>query len=140
MSAIAESRMSLKRLIICQSFSIMHTRFDFIVFNEIKWLYAFAKYTTLKFLTKPQSAQSTYVNKLVLTPFSAFDIKCKKLNAKNFWRFIFRSFRRVSFSYSLKIAPDHGGGGRVVPRPPILFRIFVDYVTIFNSSPKQHLR
>ena len=40
----------------------------------------------------------------------------------------------MSFSYLPKIPPDHGGV------PPILFRIFVDYVTIFNSNLMQHLR
>ena len=33
-----------------------------------------------------------------------------------------------------------GGGGEVPPMPPIQFLILVDHVTIFNSSPMQHLR
>ena len=51
-----------------------------------------------------------YVNKLILTPFSPFDVKCKKLNAKNLWKCIFWASRRVSFSYFPKIALDHGRG------------------------------
>ena len=39
------------------------------MFDEIKWLCAFAKYSALKFITKLQSA---FVNKLILTPFSPF--------------------------------------------------------------------
>ena len=49
------------------------------MFDEIKWLCAFAKYTTLKFTTEPQS---TYVNKLILTLFSSFGIEFKKILAK----------------------------------------------------------
>ena len=29
---------------------------------------------------------TTYVNELILTMFGPFDIKCKKLNAKNLWK------------------------------------------------------
>ena len=44
------------------------------MFDEIKWLSVFAKHTTLKFITEPQSL---YVNKLILTLFHLV------LNAKN---------------------------------------------------------
>ena len=57
--------MFLKRMISCQSFSIMWPRFyviglfsNHVVFDEIKWLYAFAEYITLNFITKPQSMMS----------------------------------------------------------------------------------
>ena len=81
-----------------------------------------------------------YINKLILTPFTPFDIKCKKFNVKKF----FRVSRRVNFSYFPKITLNHWGGGvwgcGGGGVPPIPFRIFVDYVTIFNSSPMQLLR
>ena len=35
----------------------------------------------------------------MLTPFSPFDIKCKKINKKNLWKCIFRASRRVSFIF-----------------------------------------
>ena len=40
----------------------------------------------------------TCVSEVILTLFSPFDIKCKKHNAKNFWKCIFRASRRMSFS------------------------------------------
>ena len=52
---------------------------------------------------------------------------------KNLRKCVFTASMRVSVSYFLKVAIDHGGF------PPIPFRIFVD-VTIFTSSPMQHLR
>ena len=48
---------------------------NYVVFDEIKWLYAFTKYTT-----KIYSKTTTYVNELILTPSSPFNIKCKILN------------------------------------------------------------
>ena len=81
----------LYRLIFELCYVLMKLKFD-----EIKWLSTSARYTTLKFITKPQS---TYVNKLILTPFSPSGIKCKKLDAENLWKCIFRATRRVSFSY-----------------------------------------
>ena len=56
-------------------FDFIDSFLNYLAFNEIKWLCAFNKYTTQKLLTKPQC-----VNELILTPFSPFDIKCKKLN------------------------------------------------------------
>ena len=58
-----------------------------------------------------------------------FDIKCKKkFNAKILWKYIFRTSRRVSISYFPKVALNHEG----LPLTP--FRIFMDHVTVFNSS------
>ena len=99
------------------------------MFDEIKWLCVFAKYTTLKFITEPQSL---YVNKLILTPFSPFGIECKKLIAENLWKCIFRASRRATFSYFSTRSWE------VTPTTP--FRIFVDYVAIFNAIPMQNLR
>ena len=60
-------------------------------------------------------------------------------NVKNLWNCIFRASRRASFSYFRKVALDNvcvfGRG-----EPLILFRVFMDHVTIFNSSSMQHLR
>ena len=108
----------------------------------MKSLCAFAKYTTQKFITNPTAI---CVNGLILTPICPFDIKCKKLNAKNLWKFIFRAYRRVTFFIFFKFALDHeggggGGGGGGGVCFPIPFRIFVDHVTIFSLSPMQHLR
>ena len=47
-----------------------------------------------------------YINDLILTP---FDIKCKKHNAKNPWKCIFKAPRRVSFSYFPKAVSNHRG-------------------------------
>ena len=73
-----------------------------------------------------------------LTSFISLDIKCKKLNAKNLWKYIFRTIfrisRRVTFSCFPKVALNHGGRCPVIP-----FRVFMD-VTIFNSSPMQQRR
>ena len=55
------------------------------MFDEIKWLHAFTKYITQNFAAKPHS-----VNELILTPFSPFDIKYKKVNAKNLWKLFLR--------------------------------------------------
>ena len=99
------------------------------MFDEIKWLCVFAKYTTLKFITEPQSS---YVNKLILTPFSPFNIECKKLIAKILWKCIFRASRRATFSYISTQSWE------VTPTTP--FRIFVDYVVIFNLTSMQNLR
>ena len=59
------------------------------------------KYTTKKFIAKPQS----YVNELMLTPFRPIDIKCKIIDIKC----IFRASRRVSFSNFPRVALDHRG-------------------------------
>ena len=72
------------------------------MFDEIKWMCAFAKYTTLKSITEPQS---TYINKLILTPFRPFGIKCKKLIEKNLWKYILGHLgERVFHIFPL----DHG--------------------------------
>ena len=138
------------------------------MFDEIKWLCVFAKYT---FITEPQSS---YVSRLILSPFSPFSIECKKLIAKNLWKCIFRASRRATLSYfsyvnKLILTPFSPfsieckkliaknlskcifRAGRtamfsyfstrsweVTPTTP--FRIFVDYVAIFNSTPMQNLR
>ena len=138
------------------------------MFDEIKWLCVFAKYT---FITEPQSS---YVSRLILSPFSPFSIECKKLIAKNLWKCIFRASRRATLSYfsyvnkliltpfspfsieckkliakSLSKCIFRAGrtamfsyfstrSWEVTPTTP--FRIFVDYVTIFNSTPMQNLR
>ena len=104
-------------------YASMNWLYNYVTFDKIKWLSAFTKYITIKFLTKPQSI---YINEFMLTSFSPFDIKCKKLNLKN--------IQRVSFSYFSKLHSIMGGAFSI----PL--KIFVGYVTIFNSSPIQHLR
>ena len=49
--------------------------------------------------------------KLILAPFSPFNIKCKKVNANNLWKCIFRTYGAVSFSYFPYVAFDHWRGG-----------------------------
>ena len=46
----------------------------------------------------------------------------------------FRASRRVSFSYFPETALDHEGC------PPIPFRMVVDDVRVFSSSPIQYLK
>ena len=77
----------------------------YVEYGEIKWFCGFTKYTSYKFTTNT----TIQVNELVLTPFSPFDFKCKKLNVKNLWKCIciFRASRRVSFSYFSNTALDH---------------------------------
>ena len=94
------------------------------MFDEIKWLCVFAKYTTIKFITEPQSY---YVNKLVLTPFSPFSIECKYLIAKTFGNVLLGHVGELRFSYFSTRSWE------VTPATP--FRIFVDYVAILNSTP-----
>ena len=65
------------------------------------------------------------VNELILTPFSPFDIKCKKRNAKNLWKWIFRVSRRKGFSYFLNTALDHGG---CAPYPLQFLWIMLQYL------------
>ena len=57
------------------------------------------------------SKATTYVNELLLTPLSPFDIKFKKLSLmqKNLWKCIFRASRRVSFSDFPRVALHYGG-------------------------------
>ena len=64
------------------------------VFYEFKWLLAFTNYTT-----KNYSKATINVSELILTPFSPFDIKCKKLIVENLWKCIFRVSRWMSFSH-----------------------------------------
>ena len=99
------------------------------MFDEIKWLCVFAKYTTLKFITE---SQFCYVNKLILTPFSPISIEWKKLIAKILWKCIFRTSRRATFSYISTQSWE--------VTPTTAFRIFVDYVVIFNLTSMQNLR
>ena len=47
------------------------------MFDEIKRVCAFVRYS------KIYNKATMYVNELILTPFSPFDIKCKKRNVKN---------------------------------------------------------
>ena len=75
---------------------------NYIGFDEIKGLCVCTKYTT-----KIHSKATTYVSELILTPFSPCYIKCKRLNVKNLWKYIFRAYRRVSFSYFPKGALDN---------------------------------
>ena len=103
---------------------------NYVTFDEIKWLFAFTKYATQKLRTKPRS-----------TPLSCHELhlvhlilNAKKLKAKNTWKCIFRASRRVSFSYFSKVALDHWGC------PPTLFGIFVNHIAKFSSSPVHHLR
>ena len=75
---------------------------NYIVFDEIKWLCAFTKYTTVF------NKAIIYVNELILTPLSPFDIT---VNAKYLWKCIFRATRRLSFSYFPKGALNNKRGG-----------------------------
>ena len=67
------------------------------MFDEIKWLCVFAKYTSLKFVTE---SQSSYVSKLIMSPFSPFSVECKKLIAKNHWKCILGHLRELRFHIS----------------------------------------
>ena len=75
---------------------------NYSAFDEIKWLCAFTKYTTEVF-----NKAIIYVNELILTPLSLFDIT---INAKYLWKCIFRATRRLSFSYFPKGALDNKRG------------------------------
>ena len=48
---------------------------NYIVFEKMKWFCAFTRYTT-----KIYNKATIYVNKLILTPFPPFGIKCEILN------------------------------------------------------------
>ena len=61
------------------------------MFDEIKWLCVFAKYTSLKFVTE---SQSSYVSKLIMSPFSPFSVECKKP-----LEMYFRASKRATLSY-----------------------------------------
>ena len=68
----------------------------YVAIDEIKWLYTYIRI---------YNKATIYLSELMLTPFSLFDIKCRKFNAKNLWKWkcISRASRRVSFSYFLQI-------------------------------------
>ena len=59
---------------------------------------------------------------------------------KNLWKHIFRASRRVSFSYFLQIVGVTRILFKILVYHVTMLGIFVDHVTIFNSSPVQHLR
>ena len=61
------------------------------------------------YYTKVYIKAAIYVHELILTLFGPVDIKCKKPNAKNLWKRIFRASRKVSFSYFPTVALNHGG-------------------------------
>ena len=61
---------------------------NYVAFKEIKWLCVFTKFTAKKY-----NKATIYVNKLILAPFSPFDIKCKKLDAQSLWICVFRALR-----------------------------------------------
>ena len=62
----------------------------------------FAKYTTLKFITEPQS---WYVNKFILTPFSPFGIDARNVLQKTFENVFLGHLGELCFH----ISPlDHG--------------------------------
>ena len=63
----------------------------------------------LNILHNETQRNTTKPKELILTPFSLFEIKCKKLNAKNLWRCIFGPSRKVSFSYFPMFPLDHRG-------------------------------
>ena len=77
-----------------------------------------------------------HVNELILTPFSLFDIKCKK--------------RYLIWKTAENVLLGHPGESvlHIFPRlyskmggcPPIPFRIFVDHVKLSSSRPVQHQR
>ena len=109
---------------------------------SINW-YAFTKYTT-----KIYNTATIHVNKLILPPFSPFDIKCKIPYLK--WKasgnvflghlggWVFHIFPRLhSIMYVCVCVNVCVEGGRW---SLILFRVLVDHITIFNSSSMQHLR
>ena len=125
--------MFLKRLISCQSYSIMHPLFSIsVVFTEIQSVCVFAKYKTLKVLTK---LQFIYVNELILTPFSLYHVKCKK--SLKMW------FQSDFFIFSQDCSQSRRGRGWEGHASPIPIRIFIDYATVLfqfkSSRPMHHL-
>ena len=66
--------------------------------------------TLLNMLHKIYSKFTVYINELILTPFSPFDIKCKKINLM--WKTsgnAFLGYLGQIFSDFPKVALDHGG-------------------------------
>ena len=61
------------------------------------------------YYTKIYNKAKIYVGELILTPFSSFDSKCKKLNVKNPGKCIVTASR--SFLYFPKVALDMCVGG-----------------------------
>ena len=63
----------------------------------------------LNILQKIYNKATIYMKELILTPFSSFDSKCKKLNLmqKNLWKFILIASRSVSFFSVMEgVPPD----------------------------------
>ena len=95
-----------------------------------------------KYTTKIYNKATIYANELILALFSPFDIKCKILTLM--WKtsgilflghlggWVFHIFPRLHLIMCACVF------GRV--EPLLLFRVFVDHVTIFNSSSMQRLR
>ena len=67
----------------------------------------------------------TCVSEVILTLFSPFDIKCKKLNAKNFWKCIFRASWMMSFS--------------IFPRLHLIMEDAPDFLFLSKRAPKMEL-
>ena len=110
--------------------------FEFSWMNSLGLMKSNVCVSLLNILHKIYSKATIYVSELILKPFSPFDIKCKKLNVKNFWKCIFMVSGRLSFSYFPKIALDHWGA----PRHPNAPWISMGPITIFRSSPMQRLK
>ena len=109
----------------------------------MKWNGCVSLLNILHNCTNIYNKATIYVNELILSPFDPFGIKCRKLNIKNSGNVflghlggsVFYIFRRLHSIMCVCWGGQVGCGW-----PSIPFRIFVDYVTIFNSSPMQHLR
>ena len=109
---------------------------NYVVFDEIKWFCALTKYTA-----KIYNKATIHVNKLILTPFSPFGIKCKILNL--IWKTsgnvllghlagcVFHIFPRLRSIMSVCGEGGVGGGGGEWVSL-ILFRVYVGHVTIFS--------
>ena len=92
----------------------------------------------LNILHKNLQQSHNYINEMMLTPFSPFDIKSKKINLMQNTSgnvFLGHQGRRV-FHIFPRLHSIIGVG----MWPQILYKIFVNHVTIFNSSPVQYLR
>ena len=116
---------------------LMYLKLYGLIFN-LYWVWWNQIFVSLYkiYCIKIYSKATIYVCELILTGFSPFNIKCKKLNAKTSGNIFLGSLVEWVFHFFLRLHSIIG----CALWYPITPWVFVDHVMILNSSPMHHLR